>query len=84
MAFLKERSVVIVTGGSNVGTKGIKRCDYYDLVKDQWASAPQLNKRRTSHASCALKGYVYVCGGHDGKKARHTIERLYLVSHLGG
>ena len=81
MAYVPKKSLVVVTGGSNEVTKGIKRCDFYDLATDQWSSAPALNERRTSHASCAIQGFVYVCGGHDGKEARNSIERLDLRSH---
>ena len=82
MAFVPKKAIVLLTGGSNEVTKGIKRCDFYDLATNQWSNAPPLNVRRTSHASCAIQGFVYVCGGHDGKKARHPIERLDLRSHI--
>ena len=56
-----------------------KRCEVYDVAKNQWAEIVQLHKGRHYHSISVLEGrYLYVIGGRDSmtEAPLDSIERL--------
>ena len=59
----KDRYLYISGGENKWATTYYDSVDRYDILANEWTSAPKLNKKRAYHSSCTLEDFIYVfCG----------------------
>lgn len=77
-----HKNHIIVAGGYEHATL-IKKCEYYDIARDQWHQMPSMNEEKCSPSLCVLDGkFLYCFGGlakhQSGAYLLSTIELLNL------
>ena len=50
--------------------------DRYDIAKDEWFSAPQLQVERAYHSSCGIGQFIYAMCGLNDSGCLNSIERM--------
>ena len=66
---------IFVSGGMELDKKLSTAVDAYDIKKDEWFNAPDLNNARHCHSSCVQLEWIYVfCGTCENNSG--LIERL--------
>lgn len=70
--------------GSVIDEISAKKCEMYDVDRDEWSLLPDLNIGRYSHATCVFsQRKAYVFGGfnlEDGDIDINSIEVLNLIN----
>ena len=57
---------VLVTGGSNTDSLGLRECEIYDPIANSWETVAPMNDIRYTHSALLLpNGNVFVSGGPD-------------------
>jgi len=64
LGYVKGKDGIYAIGGEN--DKGVlKSCEYYDIEKNCWSRAPELNEGRCGLSVCSLNATIYAIGGWD-------------------
>ena len=73
-----QSAFIFVSGGSSPidFTKEFASCCYYDVGKDEWNQAPEMNFARKNHSMCAFGKYIYAFSGVNNSGWLDSIERL--------
>lgn len=81
--FAKGKQYAVVTGGFTTNFIRSKKTEVYNVAKDSWHAAHDLQVARTAHSMCEVSAgaYIYVFGGQIGDKiVDDTIERAEVSS----
>lgn len=57
---------IFVIGGMNIMRNRLSEVETYDPREGKWKITSSLQKSRSSHASAAFNGKIYVFGGNGG------------------
>lgn len=68
--------------GGHDGVRPVTAVERYDPNADAWSAGPHLQEARFGAAAAVIDGFIYVAGGHDGRHAISSVERLPLVSGI--
>ena len=73
---LNGRPGLVVSGGVSTSSKNLTSVEFYDSASGQWASLPDLQRGRRSHAMLVHNGRLTVTGGvqADGRLLRDSEE----------
>ena len=73
---LNGRPGLVVSGGVSSSSKNLTSVEFYDSASGQWASLPDLQRGRRSHAMLVHNGRLTVTGGvqADGRLMRDSEE----------
>ena len=73
---LNGRPGLVVSGGASSSSKNLTSVEFYDSASGQWASLPDLQRGRRSHAMLVHNGRLTVTGGvqADGRLLRDSEE----------
>lgn len=66
---------LFVFGGYNQMANAINAVECYDRTTNQWRHLAPMRHARTGASACALKEFIYVCGGGQIGPALGAIER---------
>ena len=69
---------MVAVGGCDAKDNTLQVCEIYDMETDEWTKLPDLNVKRSSHASCVVNDsdlYVF-CGLNKFGAATNIIESL--------
>lgn len=54
----------------------LKKCERYNILKDEWELLPDLNESKCAFGAAAdEEGFIYIFGGFDGKERLRSIEK---------
>ena len=71
---MADRSIYMTSG--DVAGNTSKSCDLYDIERDKWVIAPELQLARTYHSGCALGDNAFVFCGTGMRVKLNSIEVL--------